>query len=59
MKLHAFTLAAVLVSALPAAHADNAVRPDKVPNKARELAPNDASLKAKIDAALKSSSKKG
>ena len=38
MKLHAFTLAAVLVSALPAAHADNAVRPDKVPNKARELA---------------------
>jgi tetratricopeptide (TPR) repeat protein len=28
-------------------------------NKARELAPNDASLKAKIDAALKSSSKKG
>lgn len=28
-------------------------------NKARELAPNDASLKAKIDAALKSLSKKG
>ena len=27
--------------------------------KARELAPNDAGLKAKIDAALKSSSKKG
>ena len=38
MKVHAFTLAAVLASASPAAHADNAVRPDKVPNKARELA---------------------
>lgn len=38
MKAHLFTLAAVLASALPAAHADNAVRPEKVPNKARELA---------------------
>ncbi len=37
MKVHAFTLAAFLAAALPAS-ADNAVRPDKVPNKARELA---------------------
>ena len=41
MKIHALTLAAVLASALPVAnvaHADNALRPEKVPNKARELA---------------------
>jgi hypothetical protein len=38
VKVHTLTLAAVLASALPAAHADNAMSPDKVPNKARELA---------------------
>lgn len=37
MKAHLFTLAAVLAAA-PAAHADNALRPQQIPNKARELA---------------------
>ncbi len=37
MRAHALTLAAVLATA-PAAHADNALRPQQIPNKARELA---------------------
>lgn len=38
MRAHLFTIAAVLATALPAAHADNALRPERIPNKARELA---------------------
>lgn len=38
MNTHLLTIAAVLAMALPAAHADNALRPERIPNKARELA---------------------
>lgn len=38
MKAHALAIAAVLATALPAAHADNALRPERIPNKARDLA---------------------
>ncbi len=38
MKTHLLTIAAVLATALPAAYADNALRPERIPNKARELA---------------------
>lgn len=37
MRLHAIATAAVL-AAMPAAYADNALRPERIPNKARELA---------------------
>ncbi|HEX5059048.1 MAG TPA: hypothetical protein VFV99_06795 [Kofleriaceae bacterium] len=37
MSVRAITLAAVLAAA-PIAHADNALRPERIPNKARELA---------------------
>jgi len=38
VRSRTITLAAVLSVAVPAAHADNALRPERIPNKARELA---------------------
>ncbi len=38
MKARAFTLAAVLAAAWVPAYADNALRPERIPNKARKLA---------------------
>jgi hypothetical protein len=38
VRAHSITIAAVLAAATPAAYGDNALRPERIPNKARDLA---------------------